>query len=78
MSFTFTNSSAVESTVYSTSSSEFTTVITVPDLDFSIDLILPSISFVYYSQKKINLILPEDRDYYGILRDKLKWGDNLC
>ena len=34
--------------------------------------------FVYYSQKKINLILPEDRDYYGILRDKLKWGDNLC
>ena len=33
---------------------------------------------IYYSEKKINLILPEDRDYYGILRDKLKWGDNLC
>ena len=33
---------------------------------------------VSYSQKKINLILPENRDYYGILRDKLKWGDNLC
>ena len=33
---------------------------------------------VYYSQEKINLILPENRDYYGILRDKLKWGDNLC
>ncbi|WP_047384591.1 NAD(+)/NADH kinase [Cetobacterium sp. ZWU0022] len=33
---------------------------------------------VYYSHKKINLILPEGRDYYGILRDKLKWGDNLC
>ena len=25
---------------------------------------------VYYSD--------ENRDYYGILRDKLKWGDNLC
>lgn len=34
--------------------------------------------FIYYSHKKINLILPENRDYYGILRDKLKWGDNLC
>ncbi|MGL4976809.1 MAG: NAD(+)/NADH kinase [Cetobacterium sp.] len=33
---------------------------------------------IYYSHKKINLILPEGRDYYGILRDKLKWGDNLC
>ncbi|MGL5798345.1 MAG: NAD(+)/NADH kinase, partial [Cetobacterium sp.] len=33
---------------------------------------------IYYSNKKINLILTEGRDYYGILRDKLKWGDNLC
>lgn len=33
---------------------------------------------IRYSHKKINLILPENRDYYGILRDKLKWGDNLC
>ncbi|MGL5052737.1 MAG: NAD(+)/NADH kinase [Cetobacterium sp.] len=33
---------------------------------------------IYYSSKKINLILTKGRDYYGILRDKLKWGDNLC
>lgn len=33
---------------------------------------------IYYSNKKITLILPKNRDYYGILRDKLKWGDNLC
>ncbi|MGL5970959.1 MAG: NAD(+)/NADH kinase [Cetobacterium sp.] len=33
---------------------------------------------IYYSRKKINLILTKERDYYGILRDKLKWGDNLC
>lgn len=33
---------------------------------------------IYYSDKNINLILPEDRDYYSILREKLKWGDNLC
>lgn len=33
---------------------------------------------IFYSGKSINLILPEDRDYYSILREKLKWGDNLC
>ena len=33
---------------------------------------------IKYSKKKIRLVLPEGRDYYGILRDKLKWGDNLC
>lgn len=30
------------------------------------------------SDKKLRLVLPEGRDYYGTLRDKLKWGDNLC
>lgn len=33
---------------------------------------------IYYSNKNINLILPENRDYYSILREKLRWGDNLC
>nr|WP_307775914.1 NAD(+)/NADH kinase [uncultured Cetobacterium sp.] len=33
---------------------------------------------IFYSDKKLKLISPEGRDYYGILRDKLKWGDNLC
>lgn len=31
-----------------------------------------------YSKKKLKLVLPKNRDYYSILRDKLKWGDNLC
>lgn len=31
-----------------------------------------------YSKKKIRLVIPEERDYYNILRNKLKWGDNLC
>lgn len=33
---------------------------------------------ICYSDKRLNLILPEGRDYYGVLRDKLKWGDSLC
>lgn len=33
---------------------------------------------ISYSDKKLNLILPEGRDYYAVLRDKLKWGDSLC
>lgn len=35
-------------------------------------------TFIRYSGKKITLILPKDRDYFSILREKLKWGDNLC
>lgn len=30
------------------------------------------------SEKKIKLIKPENRDYYSVLREKLKWGDKLC
>ena len=30
------------------------------------------------SKKKIILVKPENRDYYSILRTKLKWGDKLC
>ncbi len=30
------------------------------------------------SDKYISLVKPEERDYYQVLREKLKWGDNLC
>ena len=28
--------------------------------------------------KYISLVKPKERDYYQVLREKLKWGDNLC
>lgn len=34
--------------------------------------------YIEYTDKKLNLIIPETRNYYNILREKLKWGDNLC
>ena len=34
--------------------------------------------YIEYTNKKLNLIIPIDRNYYNILREKLKWGDNLC
>ena len=33
---------------------------------------------ISYSDKKLNLVLPKERNYYSILKEKLKWGDNLC
>jgi NAD+ kinase len=30
------------------------------------------------SKKKLKLMKPENRDYYSVLREKLKWGDKLC
>ncbi|MGL4403920.1 MAG: NAD(+)/NADH kinase [Fusobacteriaceae bacterium] len=33
---------------------------------------------VAYRGKKINLVLPKELNYYGILRETLKWGDKLC
>lgn len=33
---------------------------------------------VSYCGDYINLVLPNGRSYYSILREKLKWGDNLC
>lgn len=33
---------------------------------------------VSYSNKDLKLVIPKNRDYYNILRDKLKWGENLC
>jgi NAD+ kinase len=31
-----------------------------------------------YSPLKLKLVLPIERNYYNVLREKLKWGDNLC
>lgn len=33
---------------------------------------------VEYSRFTLNLVIPKDRNYYSVLREKLKWGDNLC
>ena len=33
---------------------------------------------VKYSDKKLKLVLPKSRNYYSVLREKLKWGDNIC
>lgn len=33
---------------------------------------------VKYSDKKLKLLCPENRNYYSVLKEKLKWGDNLC
>lgn len=33
---------------------------------------------IVYSENKLKLVLPKDRNYYAVLREKLKWGDNLC
>ncbi len=34
--------------------------------------------YIKFSGKKLNLVLPEDLSYYAMLRETLKWGDNLC
>lgn len=33
---------------------------------------------VEYSKNTLNLVIPKNRNYYSVLREKLKWGDNLC
>lgn len=33
---------------------------------------------VVYSDKKLKLLCPKNRNYYSVLKEKLKWGDNLC
>ena len=33
---------------------------------------------IKYSDRKLMLVIPKDRNYYDVLRRKLKWGDNLC
>ena len=37
-----------------------------------------SIIDIEYSSMTLNLVIPKDRNYYSVLREKLKWGDNLC
>ncbi|MGL5123544.1 MAG: NAD(+)/NADH kinase [Fusobacteriaceae bacterium] len=34
--------------------------------------------YIRFSGKKLNLVLPEDLSYYAMLRETLKWGENLC
>ena len=33
---------------------------------------------IEYSKNTLNLVIPKNRNYYSVLREKLKWGDNLC
>lgn len=33
---------------------------------------------IKFSSNKLKLIIPRDRNYYEVLREKLKWGENLC
>lgn len=32
---------------------------------------------VKYSDKTLKLVLPKERNFYGVLREKLKWGDSI-
>lgn len=33
---------------------------------------------IRYSKKKLKLVIPKNRNYFEVLREKLKWGENLC
>lgn len=33
---------------------------------------------IKYGETPLRLVVPENRNYYGVLREKLKWGDGLC
>lgn len=33
---------------------------------------------IYYSTESLKIVIPEARNYYDVLREKLKWGENLC
>lgn len=33
---------------------------------------------IEYSEKTLNLFVHENRNYYSVLKEKLRWGDNLC
>lgn len=49
-------------------------------LDGQINLTMnePDTLEIKMSEKFISLVKPDERDYYQVLREKLKWGDNLC
>lgn len=34
--------------------------------------------FIKYSKENLKLVIPKNRNYYEVLREKLKWGENLC
>lgn len=33
---------------------------------------------IKYSKETLKLVIPKNRNYFEILREKLKWGENLC
>ena len=33
---------------------------------------------ISYSEETLTLVVPKNRDYYSVIREKLKWGDKLC
>src|SRR3712207_2347407 len=33
---------------------------------------------ISYSEETLTLVVPKNRDYYSVIREKLKWGDELC
>ena len=33
---------------------------------------------IFYSKESLKIVIPESRNYYDVLREKLKWGENLC
>ena len=33
---------------------------------------------ISYSKESLKIVLPDNRNYYNVLREKLKWGENLC
>ena len=33
---------------------------------------------ISYSEESLKIVLPDERNYYNVLREKLKWGENLC
>ena len=33
---------------------------------------------IFYSKESLKIVIPEARNYYDVLREKLKWGENLC
>jgi len=50
----------------------------IVDGQISDNLSYSDILHIEYTDKKLNLIIPKERNYYSVLREKLKWGDNLC
>lgn len=33
---------------------------------------------ISYAKETLHLVVPKNRDYYSVVREKLKWGENLC